>query len=81
LRSARQRLAGDSSARNYLALAQEHARLGEMAEVQRVCEEALALHPGNSEIQRVYERARAIVYEDRMRALTRELREARAPWL
>ncbi len=81
LRGARQRLADDSSPRNYLALAQEHARAGEMAEVQRVCEEALTLHPGHAELSRLHERARALANEERTRALTRELREAPRPGL
>ncbi len=81
LRGARQRLADDSSPRNYLALAQEHARSGEMVEVQRVCEEALALHPGHGELTRLHERARALVNEERTRSLMRELREAPRPGL
>lgn len=55
--------------------------MGEMAEVQRVCEEALALHPGNTELARLYERARALMSEERTRSLTRELREAPRPAL
>lgn len=81
LRTARQQLAGDSSPRSYLALAQEHARMGDMAEVQRVCEEALALHPGNTELGRLRERALALRGEERTRSLTRELREAPRPAL
>lgn len=81
LRSVRQRLAEDSSAKNYLALAQEHARLGELEHVQRVCEEALALYPGHAELTRLLERSRALVGEGRTRALTRELREAPRPGL
>jgi tetratricopeptide (TPR) repeat protein len=81
LRSARHKLAEESSARNYLVLAQEHARLGEMLEVQRVCDEALSLFPGHVELGRLHERARALVTEDRTRALTRELREAPRPGL
>jgi tetratricopeptide (TPR) repeat protein len=81
LRSARQKLAEESSARNYLALAQEHARLGEMLDVQRVCDEGLSLFPGHVELGRLHERARALVSEDRTRALTRELREAPRPGL
>ena len=79
LKDARKRLAGDPSARNYLALAQEHARLGEMAEVARVCGEALELLGAHSELQRLCDRARALLIEKRTRALTRELRDAPRP--
>lgn len=55
--------------------------MGAMAEVQRVCEEALALHPGHAELGRLHERARALASEERTRALMRELREAPRPAL
>jgi tetratricopeptide (TPR) repeat protein len=81
LKAVRQTLADDPSARNYLALAHEHARLGEMEEVQRVCEEALQSFPGHAEIQRLCDRARSLVVETRTRELVRELHEAPRPGL
>lgn len=81
LRSARSRLAENPTAQNYVALAKEHAQLGEMEEVQRVCAEGLDIFPGNEELLRLYERAMALEREDRTRELYRLLREAPRPAL
>lgn len=81
IRAARQQLAGEPSARNYLQLANEHARVGEMDDVERVCTEALELYPGHAELARLFDRARALLREDRTRQLARELREAPRPGL
>jgi predicted regulator of Ras-like GTPase activity (Roadblock/LC7/MglB family) len=79
IKAARHRLVHEPSARNFVQLASEHARLGEMDDVLRVCEEALQLHPGNPELMRMYDRGRALRREDRTRELSRELREAPRP--
>jgi tetratricopeptide (TPR) repeat protein len=79
LREARQQLSDDPSATRYLALAGEHARLGEMESALRVCREGLGLHPGHSELARMADRALALEQEGRTRELTRELREAPRP--
>jgi tetratricopeptide (TPR) repeat protein len=81
LKSVRQALADDPSAKNYLALAHEHARTGEMEEVQRVCAEALESFPGHPELQRLCDRAHSLVVESRTRELVRELHEAPRPGL
>jgi tetratricopeptide (TPR) repeat protein len=81
LKTARQGLADEPSPKNYLALAHEHARLGEMTDVQRVCQEALEIFPGHPELQRLADRARALLLEDRTRELVRELRQAPRPAL
>jgi hypothetical protein len=79
IKAARLRLVGEPSVRNYVQLASEHARLGEIDDVRRVCEEALALHASNQELTRMYDRARALLLEDRTRELAREIRESPRP--
>jgi tetratricopeptide (TPR) repeat protein len=74
--NARRRLAACSSPRNYIELAQEYARLGLTREVRSTCEEGLGLHPGNSELSRLRERARRLEREERMLELKRELADA-----
>lgn len=81
IRAARQRLAEEPSPRNYFDLANGHARAGEMDEVVRLCSEALELFPGQAELVRLQERARALLCEDRTRELSRELRDAPRPSL
>jgi tetratricopeptide (TPR) repeat protein len=81
VRDAKKRLAEETSAKCYLALAHEHARLGQMADVKSVCEEALAVFPAHPELQRMCDRAQAILLEDRTRRLTSELRDAPRPAL
>jgi tetratricopeptide (TPR) repeat protein len=81
VRSARQKLAGTPTATNYVALANEHARNGDLASASRVCEEGLRVFAGNAEIARLYRRTRQLVLEDRTKQLTRELREAPRPAL
>lgn len=67
--------------RNYCALANEYVQLGDMAQVVEVCREGLELFPANPELSRLQERARELLREDRIRELTRELREAPRPAL
>jgi len=79
LRELRQEVAEAPAPRSYAALAAEHARLGEMVEAERVAREGLDLYPGNSELQRLAERSRALEAEERTRELYRELRDAPRP--
>lgn len=80
-RSLARRLAEDPSPRNYLALAQSHVAAGRLADVVRVCDEALALHPGHAELERTRERALALSREDRIRELQRQIRQSPRPAL
>ena len=79
LREFRQELAEAPSPRTYVTLAGEHARLGEMADAERVAREGLELFPGNAELGRLADRSRAIEAEGRTRELYRELRDAPRP--
>lgn len=81
VRTARRTLGQTPTVRNYCALANEHARLGELDEVLRVCDEGLGMFPETSELLRLAERARQLQREDRIRELYRELREAPRPAL
>jgi tetratricopeptide (TPR) repeat protein len=81
IRRAQKRLAGQPSPRGYAALAQEFALLGMTREVQRTCEEGLALFPGSSELVSMNERARHMEREERMAELKRELAQAPRPAL
>jgi tetratricopeptide (TPR) repeat protein len=81
IRAARSRVAEQPTAKHYLALASEYALLGELDLVQRVCTEALELHPDDPELVRMRERALALRVEERTRDLVRELREAPRPGL
>lgn len=79
VRHARTELADNPTAAGYAALASEHARLGEMDDLLRVCQEGLEMFPGSIELVRLSERARAIQREDRTRELYKELRESPRP--
>ncbi|MCE9595859.1 MAG: hypothetical protein K8S98_16850 [Planctomycetes bacterium] len=81
LRERRSMLSDSATVQNYLSLAREHVQRGEMSEVERVCEEALELYPGNPELMRLVERSRELEREDRTRELYRQLREAPRPAL
>lgn len=81
IRGARKRLAQDPSPRAYFDLAQEYAKLGLSREVQRTCQEGLAVFPGSRELSRMRERAQRIEREERMAELKRELAEAPRPAL
>lgn len=81
VRRARREVAQNPTARNYASLAREHACLGHLDEVQRVCAEGLAVFPGNSELVRLTNRARQLQREARTKELLRELREAPRPAL
>lgn len=73
VRSMNRQVSKDPSARNYVALAQEHARLSAYKEVIRVCEEGLSIYPGNVELKRMLSRVGQMEREDRMRELQRQL--------
>lgn len=76
LRQARQRLASEATPQSYAALAEEHARAGDMDSVLQVCEEGLELFPEDRGLERLATRARQLALEGRMRELSREIREA-----
>ena len=71
VRSLSKQLAKDPTARNYVVLAQEYARLSNFNEVVRVCQEGEGLHPGNVELARMLGRVGALEREGRMRELQR----------
>ena len=79
IRRARRRLAKTPSAGNYSGLANEYARVGKVADVQRICKEGIEAFPGNTELKRMADRSRALQREDRTRQLYKELREAPRP--
>jgi hypothetical protein len=81
LRDARQRLAADPSPQNYAALAEEHARAGDMEAVLQICEEGLDQFPDDGALQRLATRSRQLALEGRVRELAREIREAPRPAL
>ncbi|MFT7485667.1 MAG: tetratricopeptide (TPR) repeat protein [Candidatus Paceibacteria bacterium] len=74
-------LAAAPSIENYIALAQSHANSGQLQNVTRVCEEGLDLHPDCCELQRLKERSQALIREDRVRSLQRDLKTAPRPAL
>lgn len=80
-RAAARRLGLDPSAENYLALAREHVVAGDSADVLQVCEEGLQVHPGNSELTRLAERARTLNLDSRVRQLQQDLRISPRPAL
>lgn len=81
VRSLSKQVAKNPTARNYVVLAQEHARLSNFKEVIRVCEEGEALHPGNVELTRMLGRVGALEREGRMRELQRLLSTCARPAL
>jgi hypothetical protein len=81
VRVARQELARDPSPIRYVQLAQECAAAGMVRDARRVCEEGLEVFPGNSELRRMYQRARQIEAEERLKELKQELAEAPRPAL
>ncbi len=81
VRAASRRLASEPSVKNYLLLAQAHASVGQLTEVAKVCEEGLALHPGNAELRRMRERAVTLSREDRVRELQSLVRSSPRPAL
>ncbi len=76
IKDARRKVANEPSVAHYLALAGEHARVGDLAEAERVCGEGLEVFGGNAELARLAERCRTLQDEERTRELTRQLREA-----
>ncbi|MBL8856888.1 MAG: hypothetical protein JNL28_00060 [Planctomycetes bacterium] len=81
VRRAQKRVSKDPSARAYAELAQEHAVLGNLAEVQRATGEGLRLFPGDPELRRLDTRARSLLLEGRTRQLQVELKAAPRPAL
>lgn len=81
VRSLSKQVAKNPTARNYVVLAQEHARLSNFKEVVRVCQEGEALHPGNAELARMLGRVGALEREGRMRELQRLLSTCPRPAL
>lgn len=81
LREAARRLGLDPSPQNYLALAREHVVAGSPQEVLRVCTEGLDEHPGDAELTRLAERARALLSDERIRELQSDLAVAPRPAL
>jgi tetratricopeptide (TPR) repeat protein len=81
LRDARQRVAADPSPLTYAALAEEHARAGDMESVLQVCQEGLELFPDDPGLERLATRSRQLAQEGRLRELSREIREAPRPAL
>ncbi len=79
VRGAVKRLSSDPSAKNYLSLAQVHASADQLTEVRKVCEEGLALHPANAELERLRNRAVILLREDRVRDLQRLLKAGPRP--
>lgn len=80
-RSVERRLAEDPSVHNYIDLAKAHATAGRLEEARRISREGLDVHPGNAELERIHQRACALLREDRIRALQRELRTSPRPAL
>ena len=76
VKDARRKVANEPTVAHYLALAGEHARIGEMAEAERVCLEGVEAFGANAELVRLADRCRALQDEQRTRELTRQLREA-----
>lgn len=81
LRDARQRLSQEPSPQTYAALAEEHARTGDMESVLQVCAEGLDLFAEDPGLGRLAQRARQLSQEGRLRELSREIREAPRPAL
>jgi tetratricopeptide (TPR) repeat protein len=79
IRRALRRVANAPSAGNYLGLAREYTRIGEMSEVLRICQEGLEAFPDNVDLKRLGDRARTLARESRTRELYKELREAPRP--
>lgn len=78
---ASRKVATEPSVKNYLQLAQAHASIGQLADVAKVCDEGLALHPGNVELRRMKERAVSLRREDRIRELQSLTRTSPRPAL
>ncbi len=81
IREAARRLGVDPCAENYLALAREHILVGDSQEVLRVCTEGLHEHPGDAELTRLAERARALLHDQRIKVLRSDLQIAPRPAL
>lgn len=73
VRTAARKLGLDPCAENYVALAREHVAAGDTQEVLRVCTEGLEIHPGDANLLRLAERARALQLDSRVRTLHEDL--------
>ncbi len=80
-RNLAKRLVSEPTVENYLALAQSYVAAGQLSEVTRVCDEALGLHTGCVDLQRMKQRAQALAREDRVRELQRQLKQSPRPAL
>lgn len=81
MKSARMRLAGEPSPRNYAALAHEYVVQASFSEVVRICDEGLLVFPGSAELAALRQRARHFILEERLVEIRRELAEAPRPAL
>jgi hypothetical protein len=76
VRDAKKGVAKEPTARRYAELAHEYAVVGELADVLRTTSEGLKLFPGDAELKRLSDRARAMQLEGRTRELQVELKIA-----
>jgi predicted regulator of Ras-like GTPase activity (Roadblock/LC7/MglB family) len=81
LRKARRRVANRPTPSGYVALAQEHVRLRDLAGAQRVCLEGQRRFPGNGDLARFAARVRKQGQEHRLALLEAELAQAPRPGL
>lgn len=79
VRKAAKALSLEPTSRGYVNLAREYVVAGSVEEVQRVCLEGLDLFPGNSDLTRLYERARQLQLDERIKTLTAEYNNAPRP--
>jgi tetratricopeptide (TPR) repeat protein len=79
IRKAAKALAQEPTSRGYVNLAREYVVAGSIEEVQRVCVEGLEFFPGSSDLMRLYERARLLQLDERIKSLTTEYRNAPRP--
>lgn len=80
-RSAAKQLGANPSPENYLALARQLVATGDLAEIQRVCNEGLELHPGHGGLTRVFDRAHSMQLQARVQSLGEALSLAPRPAL
>jgi len=81
VRAAKKRLADNPSAKRYAELAQEHALLQDLDRALKVVEEGLVAFAGDAELRRMSGMYRQLTFEDRTRALAREIETAPRPAL
>jgi predicted regulator of Ras-like GTPase activity (Roadblock/LC7/MglB family) len=81
VRDAKKRLAANTTAQGYAELAQEHALTKDLSQALAVIEEGMSAFPGDPELRRMSSMLRQLGFEDRMRALSREIDTAPRPAL